>query len=210
MPAGGDRGVPQPRRRRLTCAATSTRHPGGAATFEAGARWLIETDSGERLCTVLRDGYRLLVGSDDADVSGRSRSRGRSSDQPLAPRRRRLHRPPGRLIGTGCRCAATSESRATPRIRHQRTATYSFPAFRGMIDQQLQEAQTSETSAPSAQAFAGLPVSAALGPARPPERKILDTPWRNNSRSSTSWVSGARGPMSGRSDRTGGCELFRR
>jgi cation diffusion facilitator CzcD-associated flavoprotein CzcO len=63
----------------------------------------------------------------------------------------------------------------------QRTATYSFPAFRGMIDQELQEtfkANPEDFRRRQRESFAGIAgFGGALGPAQPPERKILETPW---------------------------------
>ncbi len=88
------------------------------------------------------------------------------------------------LIGTG-----SSGVQATPEIAReaehlyvfQRTATYSFPAFRGMIDQELQEAfkaNPEDFRRRQRAAFAGIAgFGGALGPAQPPERKILETPW---------------------------------
>ena len=158
-----------------------------AATFdEAGARWLVETDAGDRYSApfcVMATG--CLSAPTMPEVEGRDSFEGRVLQTSLWPREGvdftglRVG-----LIGTG-----SSGVQATPEIAReaehlyvfQRTATYSFPAYRGMIDPELQKsfkANPGDFRRRQRAAFAGIAgFGGALGPAQPPERKILETPW---------------------------------
>jgi cyclohexanone monooxygenase len=158
-----------------------------AATFdEEGARWLVETDTGERFSApfvVMATG--CLSAPMVPDVPGRDSFEGLILQTSMWPREgvdlggKRVG-----LIGTG-----SSGVQATPEIARdaehlyvfQRTATYSFPAFRGMLDPELQRTfkeNPDEFRRQQRQAFAGVAgFGGALGPAQPPERKILETPW---------------------------------
>jgi cation diffusion facilitator CzcD-associated flavoprotein CzcO len=158
-----------------------------AATFdEAGARWLVETDAGDRYSApfcVMATG--CLSAPTMPEVEGRDSFEGRVLQTSLWPREGvdftglRVG-----LIGTG-----SSGVQATPEIAReaehlyvfQRTATYSFPAYRGMIDPELQKsfkANPADFRRRQREAFAGIAgFGGALGPAQPPERKILETPW---------------------------------
>ena len=129
------------------CAATSSsarRSPRQPSTTSTPA--VARRDRRRRavLRAVPGDGDRLPLGADDAR-GARDATRSRADvlqTEPLAPGRRRLQRLRVGLIGTG-----SSGVQATPEIAReaahlyvfQRTATYSFPAYRGMIDQELQQ-----------------------------------------------------------------------
>jgi cyclohexanone monooxygenase len=158
-----------------------------AATFdEASARWLVATDTGERFSTpflVMATG--CLSAPMVPDVPGRDSFQGQILQTSMWPKEGvdftglRVG-----LIGTG-----SSGVQATPEIAKeaehlyvfQRTAVYSFPAFRGMIDQDLVAAfkeDPDEFRRQQRAAFAGVAgFGGALGPAQPPARRILDTPW---------------------------------
>jgi cyclohexanone monooxygenase len=158
-----------------------------AATFdEATARWLVETDAGDRFSApfcVMATG--CLSAPTMPEVEGRDSFEGRVLQTSLWPREGvdftglRVG-----LIGTG-----SSGVQATPEIAReaehlyvfQRTATYSFPAYRGMMDPELQKsfkANPGDFRRRQRRAFAGIAgFGGALGPAQPPERKILETPW---------------------------------
>jgi cyclohexanone monooxygenase len=158
-----------------------------AATFdEAGSRWLVETDTGEafsaRFC-VMATGC-LSAPTLPTDIAGREAFAGRILQTSLWPREEvDLTGLRVGLIGTG-----SSGVQSTPEIAmqashlyvFQRTATYSFPAFRGMIDQDLQRKFREDPDGfrrQQRQAFAGIAgFGGALGPSQPPERKILETP----------------------------------
>ena len=157
------------------------------ATYDENeARWLVETAGGERLSTrfcVMATG--CLSAPTLPDVPGRDSFAGLTLQTSLWPREGvDLSGMRVGLIGTG-----SSGVQATPEIAEeaahlyvfQRTATYSFPAFRGMIDQELQrtfKANPDEFRRRQREAFAGVAgFGGALGPAQPPERKILETPW---------------------------------
>ncbi len=158
-----------------------------AATFdEATSRWLVETDTGDRFLApfvVMATG--CLSAPVLPDIPGRDSFEGAVYQTSLWPKDGvdftglRVG-----LIGTG-----SSGVQATPEIAReaehlyvfQRSAVYSFPAFRGMIDQELQrkfKENPDEFRRQQRQAFAGVAgFGGALGPAQLPERKILETPW---------------------------------
>jgi cation diffusion facilitator CzcD-associated flavoprotein CzcO len=159
-----------------------------ATTFdEENSRWLVETDTGERFWAqflVMATGC-LSAPTLPEDIPGRDSFEGRILQTSLWPEEGvdftglRVG-----LIGTG-----SSGVQATPEIAKeaehlyvfQRSAVYSFPAFRGMIDQDLVAAfkeNPDEFRRAQRAAFAGVAgFGGALGPAQPPERKILETPW---------------------------------
>jgi cyclohexanone monooxygenase len=158
-----------------------------AATFdEQRSRWLVETDAGDRYAApfcVMATG--CLSAPTMPEVAGRDSFEGRVLQTSRWPREGvdfsglRVG-----LIGTG-----SSGVQATPEIARdaehlyvfQRTATYSFPAYRGMIDPELQQAfkaNPEEFRRRQREAFAGVAgFGGALGPSQPPQRKILETPW---------------------------------
>ncbi len=158
-----------------------------AATFdETAGRWLVETETGEsfsvRFC-VMATGC-LSAPTLPADISGRESFEGRILQTSLWPREEvDLTGLRVGLIGTG-----SSGVQSTPEIAKQaehlyvfqRTATYSFPAFRGMIDEDLQrrfKEDPAEFRRQQRKAFAGIAgFGGALGPSQPPARKILETP----------------------------------
>ncbi len=158
-----------------------------AATFdEERSRWLVETDAGDEFSApfvVMATG--CLSAPMLPDVPGRDSFEGLTLQTSLWPREGvDLTGLRVGLIGTG-----SSGVQATPEIAKdaahlyvfQRSATYSFPAFRGMIDQELQrkfKENPEDFRRQQRAAFAGVAgFGGALGPAQPPERKILDTPW---------------------------------
>jgi cation diffusion facilitator CzcD-associated flavoprotein CzcO len=158
-----------------------------AAGFdEAAGRWMVETDTGDtvsaRFC-VMATGC-LSAPTLPADISGRESFEGRILQTSLWPREEvDLTGLRVGLIGTG-----SSGVQSTPEIAKQashlyvfqRTATYSFPAFRGMIDESLQQKFKQDPDAfrrQQRQAFAGIAgFGGALGPSEPPARRILDAP----------------------------------
>jgi cyclohexanone monooxygenase len=158
-----------------------------AATFdEDAARWRVATDTGDefsaQFCVMATGCLSVPI---TPDIPGRESFQGRVLQTSLWPKEGvdftglRVG-----MIGTG-----SSGVQATPEIAKQaahlyvfqRTATYSFPAFRGMIDHDLVaefRAHPEEFRRKQRESFAGIAgFGGALGPAQPPERKILDTPW---------------------------------
>ena len=157
-----------------------------AATYDEGrARWLVETDSGERFSAsfcVMATG--CLSAPTVPEVPGRDSFQGRILQTSMWPREGvDLSGLRVGLIGTG-----STGVQATPEIARdaahlyvfQRTATYSFPAYRGMIDPELQatfKANPDDFRRQQRETFAGVAgFGGALGPAAPPTRRILDTP----------------------------------
>jgi cyclohexanone monooxygenase len=158
-----------------------------AATFdEQRAEWLVEAATGEQFsASFLVMATGCLSAPTLPDVPGRDSFEGLTLQTSLWPKEGvdftdlRVG-----LIGTG-----SSGVQATPEIAKeaahlyvfQRSATYSFPAFRGMIDQELVSAfkeNPDEFRRMQRETFAGVAgFGGALGPAQPPERKILETPW---------------------------------
>ncbi|HXY92273.1 MAG TPA: NAD(P)/FAD-dependent oxidoreductase, partial [Acidimicrobiia bacterium] len=158
-----------------------------AATFdEATARWLVETDTGEQFSAaflVMATG--CLSAPMTPDIPGRDSFEGRTLQTSLWPNE------PVDLTGLRVGLIGTGSSgvQATPEIAKeaahlyvfQRSAVYSFPAFRGMIDAELVrqfKENPDEFRRQQRAAFAGVAgFGGALGPAQPPARKILETPW---------------------------------
>lgn len=164
-----------------------------AATFDDDrARWLVETETitgtGEQFSApfcVMATG--CLSAPTMPDVPGRDSFEGRILQTSLWPTEGvDLTGLRVGLIGTG-----STGVQATPEIAReaahlyvfQRTATYSFPAFRGMIDPELQrtfKSNPDDFRRQQREAFAGVAgFGGALGPAEPPTRRILETPWED-------------------------------
>jgi cation diffusion facilitator CzcD-associated flavoprotein CzcO len=158
-----------------------------AATFdETGERWLVETDAGERYSAqfcVMATGC-LSAPTLPADIAGRESFEGRMLQTSLWPREGvDLAGLRVGLIGTG-----SSGVQSTPEIAKeaahlyvfQRTPTYSYPATRGKIDQELQrrfKESPEEFRRQQRQTAIGVAgFGGALGLARPADRKILETP----------------------------------
>jgi cation diffusion facilitator CzcD-associated flavoprotein CzcO len=158
-----------------------------SATFdEEDGRWLVETDTGERFSArfcVMATGC-LSAPTLPADIPGRDSFEGRTLQTSLWPREGvDLTGLRVGLIGTG-----SSGVQSTPEIAKeaahlfvfQRTPTYSYPATRGQIDQELQrrfKESPEEFRRQQRQAFFGVAgFGGALGLAKPPDKKILDTP----------------------------------
>ena len=157
-----------------------------AATFdEDEARWLVETDHGERLSApfcVMATGCLSMPMV--PDVPGIDSFEGTILQTSMWPRDGvDLSGLRVGMIGTG-----SSGVQATPEIANeaahlyvfQRTATYSFPAYRGMLDPELQrtfKTNPDQFRRMQRDAFFGVAgFGGALGPASIPDRKILETP----------------------------------
>jgi cyclohexanone monooxygenase len=159
-----------------------------AATFdEEQARWTVETDRGERFVArylVMATGCLSAPVLPD-DIPGRETFEGLVLQTSLWPREGvDLSGLRVGLIGTG-----SSGVQATPEIAKvaehlyvfQRTAAYSFPAFRGMIDQDLVATfreNPDEFRRRQRESYAGVAgFGGALGTAVPPARNIRETSW---------------------------------
>ena len=172
-----------------------------AATFDEARRAVARRDRRRRavLRAVLRDGDRLPVGADDARRAGARLVRGsRPPDQPVAPGRRRLHRPPRRadrhrLVGRAGHAGDRARGRAPLRVpAHRdvlvpRVPRHDRPGAAG----ELQGEPRRLPAPPARRRSRASPASAARSaPRSPRSARSSRRPGRSSSRCSTSWASG--------------------